>query len=138
LRSGETALCDTGPLVALFDSNDSAYAKCRAGFGSYSGGLVTTWPVLAESFYLLRKQHLRELLWELVSNGGIDIAGPVLGDLPRIQSLMVQYADLPMDFADASLVALSERLNIVRVFTIDRRDFRIYRPRHTRVFEIFP
>jgi len=43
-----------------------------------------------------------------------------------------------MDFADASLVALAERLNVVQVFTIDRRDFRVYRPRHTRAFEIFP
>ena len=138
MRSGETALCDTGPLVALIDSNDSAYTKCRAEIARYSGDLVTTWPVLSESFYLLRKQHLRELLWQFVLDGGIGIADPDAGELTRIRSLMDQYADLPMDFADASLVALAERLNVVQVFTIDRRDFRVYRPRHTRAFEIFP
>ncbi len=51
---------------------------------------------------------------------------------------MTKYADLPMDFADASLVALGERLKLRKVFTLDRRDFRLYRPRHVRSFEIFP
>jgi len=138
LPSGETALCDTGPLVALIDSNDSSYAKCRAEFGRYSGALVTTWPVLSESFYLLTKQHLRELLWQFVFDGGVDIAEPVAGDLPRIRGLMAQYADLPMDFADASLVVVAERLNLRRVFTLDRRDFLLYRPRNVAAFDVFP
>jgi hypothetical protein len=138
LPSGETALCDTGPLVAIIDSNDTAHAQCRAEFGRFPGTLVTTWPILSESFYLLRKQHLRELLWQFVLGGGMEIANPNSGELARIRSLMAQYADLPMDFADATLVVLGERLNVKRIFTIDRRDFRVYRPRHTSVFEIFP
>lgn len=138
MPSGETALCDTGPLVAIMDSTDSAHVQCRAEMERFSGALVTTWPVLSESFYLLRKQSLRELLWQFVLGGGIEVADPLPGDLPRIRSLMARYADLPMDFADATLVVLGERLKVRRVFTIDRRDFRVYRPRHTSVFEIFP
>ena len=138
LRSGETVLCDTGPLVALLDSNDSAHADCRAAFENYGGAMATTWPVISESFFLLRKQYLRELLWQFVMGGGIEVADPAEGDLRRIRSLMTQYADLPMDFADGSLVALAERRNVKRIFTIDRRDFRVYRPRHTALFEIFP
>jgi uncharacterized protein len=61
-----------------------------------------------------------------------------LAELPRMQSLMEQYADLPMDFADASLVVLSERLKVRRVFSLDRCDFLLYRPRHVRGFEVFP
>jgi predicted nucleic acid-binding protein len=138
LPSGETALCDTGPLVAIIDSNDTAHLRCRAELGRLGGSLVTTWPVLSESFYLLRKQHLRELLWQFILGGGIEVADPTSGELPRIRSLMARYADLPMDFADATLVVLGERLNVRRVLTIDRRDFRIYRPKHASVFEIFP
>lgn len=138
MPSSETALCDTGPLVAIIDSNDTAYVKCRAEFERFSGRLVTTWPVLSESFYLLRQQHLHELLWQFVLGGGIEIPDPISGDLPRIRSLMAQYADLPMDFADATLIVLGERLNVRRVFTIDRRDFLVYRPRHASAFEIFP
>lgn len=138
MPNAETALCDTGPLVAIIDSNDSAHIQCRAEFGRFLGTLVTTWPVLSESFYLLRKQFLRELLWQFVLGGGIRVVDPVSGELPRIRSLMARYADLPMDFADATLVVLGERLNVKRVFTIDQRDFRVYRPRHTSAFEIFP
>ena len=138
MPSGDTALCDTGPLVAIIDSNDSAHVQCRAAFGCFSGGLVTTWPVLSESFYMLGKPHLSELLWQFILEGGIEVADSTSAELPRIRSLMARYKDLPMDFADASLVVLGERLKVRRVFTIDRRDFRVYRPRHTSVFEIFP
>jgi uncharacterized protein len=55
----------------------------------------------------------------------------------RMRDLMEKYADLPMDFADASLVAVSERLKIGKVFTLDRH-FRVYKPRHTSSFEIAP
>jgi len=51
---------------------------------------------------------------------------------------MTQYATLPMDFADASLVVAAERLNLRRVFTLDRRDFLLYRPRNVAAFEVFP
>lgn len=47
--------------------------------------------------------------------------------LPRIQQLMVQYADLPMDLADASLVLLAEHLGDGRIVSTDRRDFHTYR-----------
>ena len=50
---------------------------------------------------------------------------------------MVQYADLPMDYADATLVVLAEELNTNLVLTTDRKDFRIYRV-GPRPFEIFP
>ena len=47
--------------------------------------------------------------------------------LARAFVLMAQYADAPMDLADASLVALAERLGLSTVFTIDRNDFHTYR-----------
>ena len=60
------------------------------------------------------------------------------GNLVRIRTLMTQYATLPMDFADASLVVAAERLNLRGVFTLDRRDFLLYRPRNVAAFDVFP
>jgi predicted nucleic acid-binding protein len=59
-------------------------------------------------------------------------------DLERMRDLMYKYRDLPMDLADAALVRLAERERIRRVFTLDRRDFVLYRPKHLRSLEILP
>ena len=51
---------------------------------------------------------------------------------------MRKYRDLPMELVDASLVAVSERDGINRVFTLDRRDFEVYRPAKLGRFSIIP
>ena len=53
----EIVLVDTGPLVALFRENDQHHETCTAEFADYRKGLPTTWPVLAEAFYLLRHEN---------------------------------------------------------------------------------
>ena len=111
---------------------------CRKALEALAGDLVTTWPVLSEAFYFLDRPLHRALLWDTVMNGGVQLADISPREFSRIRTLMDQYADLPMDFADASLVALAERLKVRRVFTLDRRDFHVYRPRHVRSFEVFP
>jgi predicted nucleic acid-binding protein len=51
---------------------------------------------------------------------------------------MRQYRDVPMDFADAALVAYAERENLDEIFTLDRRGFSVYRLRGRRGFTIYP
>jgi hypothetical protein len=122
----------------MADREDTAHDKCREAFGRFGGNLVTTWPVLTEAFYFLDDPPVRDFLWEFILRSGVEIVNLSLDDLSRIRALMMQYASLPMDFADASLVVLAERLHLVRVFTLDRRDFFVYRPRDIRAFEVFP
>ena len=55
-----------------------------------------------------------------------------------MQELMRKYRDLPMDLADAALVRVAERERLRRIFTLDRRDFQIYRPSRIGRFVIFP
>lgn len=55
----------------------------------------------------------------------------------RSRDLMGKYADVPMDLADASLVALAESVKLNRVFTLDG-DFHIYRMKTRRAFEVLP
>ena len=138
MPSAEKALCDTGPLVAMADREDTAHERCQEAFGRFGGNLVTTWPVLTEAFYFLDGPFLRDFLWEFALRAGVEIVNLSLDELSRIRTLMTQYASLPMDFADASLVVLAERLRLGRVFTLDRRDFLVYRPRHIVAFEVFP
>lgn len=59
-------------------------------------------------------------------------------DAARTRDLMRKYKDLPMDLADAALVRVAEREKLARIFTIDRRDFEVYRPRGLPGFTILP
>ena len=78
----------------------------------------------------------QEALWKLVLRGDFILEYPTLQDLSRMQALMAQYRDQPMDFADASLVALAERLSLIKVFTVDRRDFSVYRLEGKKAFMV--
>ena len=55
----------------------------------------------------------------------------------RSRSLMEKYSDTPMSLADASLVAVAERLGLKRIFTLDS-DFDVYRFRGRQRFERIP
>lgn len=58
--------------------------------------------------------------------------------LQRVRQLLDKYADLPMDFADATLVVLAEELDCTSVFTTDRTDFSVYRLKGRKAFRILP
>ena len=59
-------------------------------------------------------------------------------DLVRIQTLMEQYADVRLDFVDAAIVAMAERLDVRHILTVDQRDFPVIRPHHCNHFELWP
>ncbi len=58
--------------------------------------------------------------------------------LQRVAILMEKYRNIPMDFADATLVVLAEELETEWVFTLDRRGFSVYRMRRNRAFRVIP
>jgi hypothetical protein len=74
----------------------------------------------------------QEVLWEMLARGAVQLLPLDLTDVPRIRELMRKYSDRLMDLADAALVRVAEREDIRKIFTIDRRDFAIYRL-HNRV-----
>ena len=132
-------LVDTGPLVAVMNRNDDYYADCVRLFRGLNTPLHTTLPVLGEAMYLLGKRVgwvAQEGLWKLVLHGDLILEHPSPSELVRMSELMSKYNDQPMDFADASLVALAERLSIDRVFTVDRRDFSVYRLHGKKPFTV--
>jgi uncharacterized protein len=123
-------LVDAGPLVALFDRHDSAHSECRAKLRSVTEGLATTLPVLTEAFYLLSTDgEDADALRAFLMKGGATIHRPTDAEIERSFELMERYRDLPMDFADASIVAAAETLRARQVFTLDARHFGVYRAR---------
>ena len=132
-------LVDAGPMVALIHADDRHHERCKEVLRSLNEPLATVWPPVVEAMYLLSfSPEAQQALWELIQRSGILILALGVDDVPRMRELMMKYKDLPMDFADASLVRVSEREKIRRVFTIDRRDFSVYRPAGIGNFDIIP
>lgn len=133
-------LTDAGPLVALIDADEADHEVCRLVLAGLRLPLLTTWPAFIEAMYLLSRAGGwagQEALWKLALSGRLDIAELSSSALERSSRLMAKYADLPMDLADATLVALAEERGDRRVFTLDS-DFSIYRLHGRQRFEIVP
>ena len=121
-------LIDTGPLVALFDPADSAHRRCVAVLETIEETAATTVPALTVAFHLLQPASIgAQRLMDFVANGGLRVFFLDEQALGRAFELMIQYADAPMDFADASLVTMAESHDLRTIFTIDRNDFTTYR-----------
>jgi hypothetical protein len=132
-------LVDAGPLVALVDRGDTHHAACIEVLKSISDPLVTVWPAFTEAMYLLGFSWTgQSALWEMIETESIRLAALNHEDAPRMKMLMHKYRDLPMDLADAALVCIAEREKWSKIFTLDRRHFRIYRPAGLGRFSILP
>lgn len=132
-------LVDAGPLVAYYDQSDSWHQLVREFFHRCTSQFVTTDCCLTEAMWLLRSDHLvqNELLLDL--SKGLYISEPLqAADFSRIAELNIKYSDVPADFADLSLVAISERLDISAIASLDK-DFDIYRRLNKQKFvRVFP
>ena len=131
-------LVDTGPLVALFDPRDAHHVRCRAALETIRDSLSTTVPVLTEVFHMLTPaSHGADRVRDFVRAAGLAVWVMDQASIERAFQLMEQYADHPMDLADASLIAAAEALDTRKIFTVDRHDFSAYRirrgHRHHRV-----
>lgn len=140
LRSGLPAgLIDTGAILALVDREDACHESCVDAYNHNRLPWLTTEAVLTEAFYLVRR-NLRDdrAVWTLLRSGAIRMSAIADEELPQIQALMAQYADRPMDFADATLVHLAARERLTVILTIDRDDFETYRLPGRKKFTILP
>jgi predicted nucleic acid-binding protein len=131
-------LLDTGPIIALLDPADDAHGPCVEVLQRLTEPLATTVPVLTEAFHLLTpgSQGTANLV-HFMAEGGLAVWYFNGSTLDRACELMLQYADHPMDLADASLVVAAETANLHKVFTLDRGDFATYRIRRGHRFRAF-
>jgi predicted nucleic acid-binding protein len=132
-------LVDAGPLVALADRTDAHHAACLRALENLRAPLGTVWPALTEAVYLVQRWPSAQMeLLNLVEAGALRILPFGRDDVARVKALMTKYRDLPMDLADAALVRVAEREGLWTIFTIDRRDFSLYRPLGLGRFKIIP
>lgn len=132
-------LVDAGPLVALLHRDDQHHRKCVEALTEIRDPLVTVWPAFTEAMYLLNfSWRAQDALWELILDDTVRLLPVEVDDHRRMRDLMKKYRMLPMDLADAALVAVAERERIRRIFTIDRREFSLYRPAKPGKFMIVP
>jgi len=100
---------------------------------------VTTEAVVTEATHLLgRGAALPVRALEFVLAAEIPVVHLPVPALRQVASLMGKYADVPMDFADATLVAVGDALGLSRVFTTDRRGFAAYRGARGLAFTLLP
>jgi predicted nucleic acid-binding protein len=123
----KNTLIDAGPMIALFNSDDKYHASIMDFLKIYKGMLTTSWPVITEVSYMLNYNtnvQIDFLKW--INRGGVKVGDIGEPDIKRIIELSQKYSDIPMDLADATLIIISERLNIKDIITIDS-DYYIYR-----------
>jgi uncharacterized protein len=129
-------LIDSGPLIALFDSSDKYHKKTVDFIKNNKSQLITSLASITETLHLLdfnRNAQIDFLEW--ISRGAVEIYNIQNSDFSRLKGLTEKYQDMPMDFADACLVYLAEKLSIFTIATIDR-DFTIYRIKGKKKFKV--
>lgn len=137
-----SSLIDSGFLYAMYDDSDNHHQRVTSALAALSDEvIVLPTIVLVEVSYLLGNRighHAVQTFVAQIRNSSLLFACIQNSDLVRIHELLQQYASSELDFVDASIAALAERLNIHRILTVDARDFRTIRPRHCDYFDILP
>jgi len=132
-------LTDTGPIVAILSRRDQYHKTCVEALRDMPGPLFTCWPVITEVAWLLRRDSnaIQQLLGS-IDIGLFEMLTLTTNDAKPIAAIMKKYRDIRIQLADASLVHLAARDGVDTVFTLDRRDFSVYRLPRGKTFRILP
>ena len=131
-------LLDTGALVGLLDRSQSIHKGCVDFYSTWTGHVVTTEAVITEAMHLFSSVHNGSVTClDFILEGGAVLVPSTEVSLKRCRTLLEKYRDLPIDFADSTLIVLAEELNTDLIFTFDS-DFRVYRIRGRKHFQIVP
>ncbi|HET6401513.1 MAG TPA: PIN domain-containing protein [Candidatus Kapabacteria bacterium] len=121
-------IIDAGPLIALLNPKDSYHSWAKEQFSNTTAALLTCEAVIAEAAHNLSRSHYNglKLLIEFANAAPIQIPFSYSQNREEILELVVRYSDVPMSFADACLVRISELYPDAPILTLDA-DFLIYR-----------
>ena len=135
------ALIDTSAVIAAVDRADPSHDRVVAVLATERSTIFMPVVTLPEIAFLLTKRHgaaRAAAAMDRVVRAQWPVTGLETPDLHRATELMARYADARIGFVDAAIAALAERLGAARIYTLDRRDFAILRPRHLAAFEVLP
>lgn len=134
------AILDTSCLYALLDADDNGHRQTLKSVEAVAETLLIPDIVLPEISYLVNKYLGVEAEIKLLSSiedGELALETFLPQDVSRVSQLIAAYRDSRIGFVDAAIVAIAERLGVVKVFTLDKH-FRMIRPRHAAGFEVLP
>jgi predicted nucleic acid-binding protein len=134
-----SVLIDTGPIVAILSKSDEYHQLCVEELATLQPPLFTCWPVVTEAQWLLQHDsNAVDGLFKAFSKGLFALLPCDESAMPALAAFLYRYPKLKPDLADAMLVHLAEREGIETVFTLDRRDFSIYRYGRKRRLKLLP
>ncbi len=134
-------LMDSGFLYALIDDADRHSKSVKNALREIYERVVLPVPVVTEAAYFVRKNMGAAALADFVESlpeMNVVFETPLAEDYRRAAEILRKYDDANIDFVDAVIVAIAERLNITKILTVDRRHFGAFKPRHCKAFEILP
>ena len=133
------AILDTGPWVALIDKSESKHDVCVQWLKNFSEKLYSTESVLTEVLYLLNfSVKAQTAAIDFVLKSVVEIIPSSIESMKKVKILIKKYSDLPMDYADATIVCLAMDTGIYNIITLDQKDFNIYRFKKKQSFVIMP
>ena len=133
------AIFDTGPWVALIDRSESRHLDCVQWLKNFRGCLYTTEAVLTEVMYLLNFSTEAQLAaLDFIVQSIVEIVPADIKSTQKAKTLINKYSDLPMDYADATLVCLASETGIQNIVTFDQKDFSVYRLQKNKPFILHP
>jgi uncharacterized protein len=122
-------LVDTGAIVALLDRRDTHHEWAKVQIAHLREPLLTCEAVISETFFLLsRVRHGQKTLRAVLRDGLVRVSASFVyrDHTAAVLAHLERYESVPMSFADACLVRMSELEHDCAVFTTDR-DFLAYR-----------
>jgi predicted nucleic acid-binding protein len=137
-------VCDTGPLVAAAIVDDTHHRECvdlLASLHLAGRQILVPGSVVAEVGYLLAREGGASVESQFLSSLADGTLSPVeltRDDYRRAAQLVSEYSSLPLGTTDATVIALSERLGLAEVATLDRRHFTVVRPLHVNALTLLP
>lgn len=131
-----SSLIDAGPLIALFDKDDSYHTVVKSYLAEhFVGHLYSTWPVITEASHLLKFNiNVQIDFYKWIDRGAIQIVNIEAENFRRLIDLSEKYRNVPMDLADATLLVLSEVSGIKEIITLDS-DYYIYRTKNKKMLK---
>ena len=134
-------LLDSGFLYASIDISDKHHESVKRAVKTIRGNIILPVPAITETAYFLSKnKNIKEVakFLDSLSVTKFQIETPTAEDYRRAAEILRKYNDANIDFVDAIIVAIAERLNVTKILTVDRRHFGAFVPRHCAAFEILP
>lgn len=134
-------VADSGALYALYDKQDSNHRAVREAIKAEDGPILIPAALLAEIDYLLRVRiglAAEQRFLEGIEKGAFTVEAFTPADAAFCRKLLLQYQDLDLGLADASVIATAERLGIRKILTVDERDFRAVKTAKGESFTLLP